>query len=149
MRRFNKLNAVDLQSGVFSDIPQPFDWASEDRLRIGLMRRSRDAAKAQLIDAPSQGCTTATVIGPCFCAALIAVRISRVWPKGRLSAGPRGFWRAQEAIERQRSNLHLMGDHAHRSQAEGIRFGRAVRTPARQGRHRMCLLEPDVGVELF
>ena len=111
------------------------------------MRRSWDAAKARLIDAPSQGCTTATVIGPCFCAALIAVDLG-VGPKGRL-AGPRGFWRAQEAIERQRSNSHLMGDHADRSQAEGIRFGALVRTPARQGRHRMCLLEPDVGVELF
>ena len=33
---------------------------------------SRDAAKAPLIDAPSQGCTTATVIGPCFCAALMS-----------------------------------------------------------------------------
>ena len=36
------------------------------------MRPSWDAAKAPLIDAPSQGCTTATVIGPCFCAALIS-----------------------------------------------------------------------------
>ena len=149
MRRFNKLNAVDLQSGVFSDIPQPFDWASEDRLRIGLMRRSRDAAKTQLINAPSQGCTTATVIGPCFCAALIAVRISRVWPKGRLSAGPRGFGAPRRPLSASAPISTLWGIHAHRSQAEGIRFGRAVRTPARQGRHRMCLLEPDVGVELF
>jgi hypothetical protein len=31
VRRLNRFNAVDLQSGLFGDIPQPFDRADQDR----------------------------------------------------------------------------------------------------------------------
>ena len=44
------------------------------------MRRSRDAAKAPLIPTPRRkGCTTATVIGPCFCQHSMELFVSLVF----------------------------------------------------------------------
>ena len=62
---------------------------------------------------------------------------------------PRVFGAPSSPLSARAPIITSWGIHAHRSQAEGISLGRAVRTPGRQGRHRMRLLEPHIGVELF